>query len=128
MGQCQLRRSTNTATLSTRSFTGIRGISEQDACIQDSQGPIYDRSAEHLGTTDVAIIEFRKLMLGMEREPREGVEPPHARRGEVYLVRSRSAVAPRKRCRSPTSQQIEWSCVSGRGRGVLAVGPCRRRG
>ncbi|MFN0148699.1 MAG: Rieske 2Fe-2S domain-containing protein [Dehalococcoidia bacterium] len=80
----------------TRSFTGIRGISEQDACIQDSQGPIYDRSHEHLGTTDVAIIEFRKLMLRMARDLREGIEPPQARRGEVYLVRSGSAVAPKE--------------------------------
>ena len=77
----------------TRSFTGIRGISEQDACIQDSQGYIYDRTAEHLGTTDIAIIEFRKLVLRMARERREGVEPEQARCGDVYRVRSGSAVA-----------------------------------
>ena len=29
----------------TESFTGIMGVSEQDAAIQDSQGPIQDRSA-----------------------------------------------------------------------------------
>jgi phthalate 4,5-dioxygenase len=79
----------------TNSFTGVRGISEQDACVQDSQGFIYDRSHEHLGTTDIAIIEFRKLMLRMARELREGIEPSQAARGEVYLVRSGSAVAPR---------------------------------
>src|SRR5436190_3823359 len=79
-----------------RSFTGVRGISEQDACIQDSQGPVYDRTKEHLGTTDVAIIEFRKLMLRMARELREGVEPPQARMGDAYLVRSGAAVAPRE--------------------------------
>ena len=79
----------------TNSFTGIRGISEQDACIQDSQGFIYDRSHEHLGTTDIAIIEFRRMMLTMARELREGQEPPQARRGDAYLVRSGSAVAPR---------------------------------
>jgi phthalate 4,5-dioxygenase len=80
----------------TNSFTGVRGISEQDACVQDSQGFIYDRSHEHLGTTDIAIIEFRKLMLGMARDLREGIEPPQAARGDVYLVRSGSAVAPRE--------------------------------
>jgi nitrite reductase/ring-hydroxylating ferredoxin subunit len=85
----------------TRSFTGIRGISEQDACIQDSQGYIYDRTHEHLGTTDVAIIEFRKLLLKMARDLREGQEPPQARRGEVYLVRSGSAVAP---CDTPFAE------------------------
>jgi phthalate 4,5-dioxygenase len=34
-----------------RSFTGIKGVSEQDACIQDSQGFIADRTREHLGPT-----------------------------------------------------------------------------
>ena len=36
----------------TESFTGIIGVSEQDAAIQDSQGPIQDRTREHLGPTD----------------------------------------------------------------------------
>ena len=35
-------------------FTGIVGVSEQDAAIQDSMGPIQDRTREHLGPTDVA--------------------------------------------------------------------------
>ncbi len=79
----------------TKSFTGVRGISEQDACIQDSQGRIYDRSHEHLGTTDIAIIEFRKLMLRMARELREGQEPSQARNGAAYLVRSGAATGHR---------------------------------
>jgi hypothetical protein len=77
----------------TRSFTGIRGISEQDACIQDSQGRIYDRSNEHLGTTDIGIIEYRKLMLAMARGLLEGQEPVAAKDGDAYHVRSGGAVA-----------------------------------
>ena len=46
-----------------RSFTGIKGVSEQDACIQDSQGFIADRTREHLGPTDLGIVRFRRLML-----------------------------------------------------------------
>ena len=76
------------------SFTGIAGISEQDACIQDSQGRIYDRTKEHLGTTDVAIIEFRRMMLRMARELLEGRDPAAARNGEVYRMRSGAEVAP----------------------------------
>ena len=34
-------------------FTGIDGVSEQDAAIQDSQGLIADRTVEHLGPTDL---------------------------------------------------------------------------
>lgn len=79
----------------TASFTGVQGISEQDACIQDSQGPIYDRTQEHLGTTDVAIIEFRRLMLRMARNLLEGQEPAEARDGRAYWVRSGAEVAPR---------------------------------
>ena len=46
----------------TNTYTGIKGVSEQDAAIQDSMGPIEDRTREHLGPTDVGVVEFRKLM------------------------------------------------------------------
>jgi phthalate 4,5-dioxygenase len=45
------------------SFTGITGIRNQDRAVQESMGPLYDRSKEHLGTSDVAIIRMRRLML-----------------------------------------------------------------
>ena len=78
-----------------RTFTGIRGISEQDACVHDSQGVIADRTREHLGPTDAAIIQFRRLMLGAARDLRAGVEPPAARTAAGYTVRSGSALADR---------------------------------
>jgi hypothetical protein len=78
-----------------RTFTGIRGISEQDACVQDSQGVIADRTREHLGPTDAAIIQFRRLMLGAARDLRAGVEPAAARTAAGYTVRSGSALADR---------------------------------
>jgi phenylpropionate dioxygenase-like ring-hydroxylating dioxygenase large terminal subunit len=78
-----------------RTFTGIRGISEQDACVQDSQGFIVDRTREHLGPTDAAIIQFRRLMLGAVRDLRAGVEPPAARHAAADTVRSGSALADR---------------------------------
>ena len=51
----------------TLSYTGISGVSDQDAAIQDSQGAIQDRTREHLGPTDVGIIEFRKLLMAAAR-------------------------------------------------------------
>jgi len=33
----------------TKATPGIKGVSEQDAAVQDSQGPIADRTSEHLG-------------------------------------------------------------------------------
>ena len=79
-----------------RTYTGIRGISEQDAAIQDSQGIVADRSREHLGPTDAAIVKFRRMMLDGARELSAGVEPAAARDGAAYTVRSGSALADRR--------------------------------
>ena len=76
-------------------FTGIRGISEQDAAIQDSQSVIADRAREHLGPTDLAIVRFRRLMLEGARNLGAGLEPVAAKDGTAYTVRSGSALADR---------------------------------
>jgi phthalate 4,5-dioxygenase len=47
----------------TKTFTGIVGINTQDFALQEGMGRITDRSLEHLGTTDKAIIVTRQLML-----------------------------------------------------------------
>ena len=78
-----------------RTFTGIRGISEQDAAIQNSQGVIADRAREHLGPTDLAIVRFRRLMLEGARNLGAGLEPAAAKDGAAYTVRSGSALADR---------------------------------
>jgi phenylpropionate dioxygenase-like ring-hydroxylating dioxygenase large terminal subunit len=75
------------------SFTGIEGVSEQDAAIQDSMGPIQDRTREHLGPTDVAIVEFRKLLMSSARALQTGSEPKAAASPKRYAVRAGGAVA-----------------------------------
>ncbi len=45
------------------SWCGIEGFPNQDIACQESMGPIVDRTAEHLGTSDVAIIRMRRRML-----------------------------------------------------------------
>jgi len=77
-----------------RSYTGIRGVSEQDGCIQDSQGFIADRTKEHLGPTDLGIVRFRKRILQAARDLAEGKPPAAAIQSESYRVRSGSAIAP----------------------------------
>jgi phthalate 4,5-dioxygenase len=47
----------------TESFTGILGVNTQDFALQEGMGPILDRSKEHVGTTDRAIILLRKMLL-----------------------------------------------------------------
>jgi nitrite reductase/ring-hydroxylating ferredoxin subunit len=77
-----------------RSFTGVRGIAEQDAMAQDSQGLIVDRTREHLTPTDIAIVRFRRLMLDGAKALREGKEPVAAQRHHSYCLRSGGALAP----------------------------------
>ena len=47
----------------TDTFTGIFGVNTQDHAIQESMGPIADRTVEQLGPADQAIIAARKLLL-----------------------------------------------------------------
>ncbi|WP_293902235.1 Rieske 2Fe-2S domain-containing protein [Phenylobacterium sp.] len=44
-------------------FTGIDGIPAQDMAMWESMGPIADRSFDHLGASDVAIVQFRRQMV-----------------------------------------------------------------
>ncbi len=74
------------------SFTGVRGIAEQDAMAQESQGLIADRTREHLTATDVAVVHFRRLMLREAKALRGGKEPAAAGRHESYCLRSGGAL------------------------------------
>ena len=49
--------------MKTGSFSGITGVNIEDIARQESMGPIYNRGKEHLGTSDVAVIRMRRLML-----------------------------------------------------------------
>ncbi len=76
----------------TTSFTGIAGVRAQDAAMTESPGPIVDRSLEHLGTSDTAIIKMRRLLIDAARALENGIEPPCARDGGLYRVRSHSVI------------------------------------
>jgi phthalate 4,5-dioxygenase oxygenase subunit len=54
------------------SFTGIRGISNQDIAMTESMGPITDRTSERLGASDQAIVEFRRTMVEEVSKFRDG--------------------------------------------------------
>ncbi len=78
----------------TRTFTGIEGLSEQDAAIQDSQGVIADRTREHLGPTDLGIVRFRRPILGAARALADGCEPGAAVAASAYRVHGGAMLAP----------------------------------
>ena len=76
------------------SYTGIDGINVQDRAIQESMGKIVDRSKEHLGPADKAIIQARKLL----REAVKAVENGSTPAGlgtTYYALRAHEAVLPR---------------------------------
>jgi nitrite reductase/ring-hydroxylating ferredoxin subunit len=67
----------NREEMKTVSWAGIRGIFVQDNAVQEGMGAIVDRSREHLGTADLAIIAARRLYLEAARALAErGIEPP----------------------------------------------------
>jgi phthalate 4,5-dioxygenase len=76
----------------TKTFTGISGVNTQDMALQEGMGPVVDRSREHLGTSDRAIIAMRQLLLEAmdDREagnPIRGADPAtYARVRAVDLV------------------------------------------
>jgi phenylpropionate dioxygenase-like ring-hydroxylating dioxygenase large terminal subunit len=77
-----------------RSFTGVRGVAEQDQMAQESQGVIADRTREHLTPTDIAVVRFRRLMLDGAKALAAGREPVAAQAAAAYTLRAGGAVAP----------------------------------
>jgi phenylpropionate dioxygenase-like ring-hydroxylating dioxygenase large terminal subunit len=57
-------------------FTGVEDFVSQDLMVTESMGPICDRTKEHLGTTDKAVIRLRKTLLALARGLEKGEEPP----------------------------------------------------
>jgi len=58
-----------------KTYTGLYGTTMQDIAVQESMGPIQDRSIEHLGMTDKAIVRMRRILLNLARQAADGKEP-----------------------------------------------------
>lgn len=56
-------------------FSGIEGVNTQDRAVQESMGHIMDRSREHLGPADRAIIQLRRCLVQAIRTVQNGGEP-----------------------------------------------------
>jgi len=76
-------------------YSGVDGIAMQDASLQESMGPIVDRTKENLVSTDNGIIMARHRLMRAAKALAEqgtippGVDPEHQR------VRSAAIVLPR---------------------------------
>ena len=73
----------------TKTYAGIPEFWAQDSAMQVTMGPIYDRTKEHLGTTDLAIIAVRRRMAATAKALRDqGQVPPEVMNPKCYAVRS----------------------------------------
>jgi phthalate 4,5-dioxygenase len=52
--------------------TGIRGIPNQDIAMWETMGPITDRTADLLATSDLAVAQFRRIMVDAARKMHAG--------------------------------------------------------
>ena len=87
----------------TESFGAIRGVNTQDMAVQESMGPIYDRSKEHLGSADTAIIMMRRQLMQAARDVQEGKNPL----GPAVRVTGFG----RRRCSSPWTRPGMRACA-----------------
>ena len=74
-----------------QSFSGIEGFSMQDASVQESMGPIADRTQEHLVSTDNGIIMARQRLMKAAQALAKGIlpagrEPAHQRVRSVSII------------------------------------------
>ena len=83
-----------TAQRERHSFSGVAGIAEPDAAIQESMGTIQDRTRERLGTSDTGIIRMRRLLLRCVRESHVAASALPGLTGAAQRVRSASFMLP----------------------------------
>ena len=74
-------------------FSGIDGINVQDRAVQESMGAIVDRSQEHLGPADRAVIQTRRLLLDAVRSVQRG-EQPRGVAPTYYALRAAEVIVP----------------------------------
>ena len=74
-------------------YSGVEGIGMQDASLQESMGPIVDRTKENLVSTDNAIIMARHRILRALKAMEKGEMPPGVKL-EHQRIRSAAVILP----------------------------------
>ena len=74
---------------------GLPGLWLQDAACQSGVTPIYDRSREHLGTSDTGVMRTRRVLLeAVKKLESQEVRPASAAQPDKFLVRAISITIP----------------------------------
>ena len=76
-----------------RAYSGVHGISEQDASLQESMGAIQDRTQEKLLSTDKGIVMARRMLEEAAKALEQGQEPP-ALEAATQAVRAAGVLLP----------------------------------
>ncbi|MFC7512558.1 hypothetical protein ACFQV4_29380 [Streptomyces thermocarboxydus] len=74
-------------------YSGIAGIALQDSSLQESMGPVVDRTKERLVATDAGIIKARQKLRKAAEALQRGIEPV-GNRPQDQRVRSVAIVLP----------------------------------
>jgi phenylpropionate dioxygenase-like ring-hydroxylating dioxygenase large terminal subunit len=77
-----------------KTFSGVYGVGVQDAAVQESMGPIQDRTREHLVSSDNNILMARRRLKDAADAVARGVAPPGLD-PQVQRARALSMVVPR---------------------------------
>ena len=79
----------------TGTYTGLPNPA-QDPMAQETMGAIYDRTQEHLATSDNMIIQTRRRLINAAKAYRDtGVVPPGVDNPELFQMRSGGALLPK---------------------------------
>jgi hypothetical protein len=96
-------------------YLGIYSNPLQDSAVQVTMGAIYDRTHEYLGTTDKAIIAFRRVMLDAAKAYRDrGELPATVEDPALYRVRGTAAKLPK---------EMNWIEATAPWREAFSAGP-----
>jgi hypothetical protein len=79
---------------SGRTYSGVMGIAMQDASLQESMGPIQNRTNEHLVSTDAAIMVARRRLFQYAQALQKDGTPPPGLETSTHRVRSASFTLP----------------------------------
>jgi phthalate 4,5-dioxygenase oxygenase subunit len=91
--------------MTSGNYSGVSGAAIQDRMVQESMGPVFDRTQEHLGTSDKAVIFYRRLILRKLQEMDQGLPLPGLAPGVDFDQRAASVFMPSD---VPWIQSLEW--------------------
>ena len=87
-------------------WTGVPGIPNQDIVMWETMGSIVDRTADRLGTSDMAVAQFRRIMVEAARKMQAG-EPA------IGTTEPRTTHASLRSFEGIVPKSADWRALSG---------------